>query len=262
MNKKDCGNIIYALSVLLICSIFTSCKSTQNLTYFSNLDSLKISQLTTAEFKEPIIQNDDILTITVQTMGKNAFASTGASSSGESGSAAEVTASSSGFLVSKSGTIEMPMLGVIKLAGYTTTQAIDVVRAAASKYYKEPTVQVRFSNFKITILGEVARPASYTVPYEKVTILDAISMAGDFTVYGKRNNVLLMRQNGDKKEIARLNLNSSDVISSPYFYLKQNDVLIVEATKAKSEANNAPRNTLIGLGISIITLLVTISSRL
>ncbi|MHA4894173.1 polysaccharide biosynthesis/export family protein [Pedobacter sp. PWIIR3] len=249
---------------LFTISIFTlsSCKTAQNATYFSNLDSIKVNQLLSAEFKEPTIQNDDILNISVQTMGQNAFASSGSSASGETGSATQVTTSPNGFLVGKSGTIEMPMLGVIRLAGLTTGQAIEAIRQVAAKYYKDPTVQVRFANFKVTVLGEVNKPSSYTVPYEKVTVLDAISLAGDLTIYGKRNNILLLRENGDKKDIVRLNLNSSTLLSSQYFYLKQNDVLYIEPTKAKVDANNAPRTQLITIGLAVATLLVTISSRL
>jgi polysaccharide export outer membrane protein len=121
---------------------------------------------------------------------------------------------------------------------------------------------VRFANYKITILGEVARPASYTMPNEKVTVFDAISLAGDLTIYGKRENVMLIRNaDGGKKDIVRLDLTSSDLISSPYFYLKQNDVLYVEPTKARVAVNNAPRNQMISIGISIVGVLLAIYSR-
>ncbi|MCD0486872.1 polysaccharide biosynthesis/export family protein [Pedobacter sp. MC2016-14] len=215
-----------------------------------------------SEFKEPVIQTDDILSINIQTID---FASSSAlnqapvfSGGGATGAG---TLPVSGFLVDKSGNVEMPMLGIIKLSGLTTTAAKELIRSKAAKYYKDPTVQVRFANYKITVLGEVVKPATYTVPNEKVTVLDAISMAGDLTIFGKRENVLLIRDNGNKKEMIRLDLTSSNLIGSPYFYLKQNDVLYVEPTKAKIAANNAPRNQMITIGISVVALLITIISR-
>jgi len=238
--------------------VFSSCGSTQNAVYFANVDTARFTQVIKADYKEPLIQTDDILTISVQSLGQDAFAAPGAVAAGAVASGGTAV---SGFLVNKAGNVELPMLGIVKLAGFTTSQAIEVIRTKATQFYKDPTVQVRFANYKITVLGEVIKPATYTVPSEKVTVLDAISMAGDLTVYGKRDNIMLMRDNGDKKDIVRLNLNSTNLISSPYFYLKQNDVLYVEPTKAKSAANNAPRTRLITIGIAAATLIVTILTK-
>jgi polysaccharide export outer membrane protein len=241
--------------------VFSSCGSTQNAVYFANVDTARFTQVMKADYKEPLIQTDDILTISVQSLGQDAFAAPGAVAAGAGGAVASGGTAVSGFLVNKAGNVELPMLGIVKLAGFTTSQAIEVIRTKATQFYKDPTVQVRFANYKITVLGEVIKPATYTVPSEKVTVLDAISMAGDLTVYGKRDNIMLMRDNGDKKDIVRLNLNSTNLISSPYFYLKQNDVLYVEPTKAKSAANNAPRTRLITIGIAAATLIVTILTK-
>ena len=259
-------NKMYKIKFLLgflICGAFamTSCSSTKDTVYFANIDSAKYNQIPKAEFKEPLIQTDDILTISVQSLGIDAFlappgtAATGTSAISNNGAV-------SGYLVNKSGNVEIPMLGVVKLAGLTTSEATEVIKGKANMFYKEPTVQVRFANYKITVLGEVARPATYTVPSEKVTVLDAISMAGDLTIYGRRNNIMLMRDNGDKKDVVRLDLNSSTLISSPYFYLKQNDILYIEPTKAKNAANNAPAKQLVTISIAVVTLIVTLITRL
>jgi len=251
--KKNALLFVVSSFVALLGS---SCGSTKQKIYFEDLDSSKVSQLNIPDFKEPLIQTDDILSISVQTIDVAASAALNQLPvlSGMQGGNGAV----GGFLVDKAGNVEMPILGILKLAGLTSSAAKEVVRARAAQFYKEPTVQVRFANFKITILGEVSKPSSYNLPNEKVTILDAISMAGDLTVYGKRENVLLMRQNGEKREIVRLNLASSEVLSSPYFYLKQNDVLIVEATPAKFAINNAPRNQLISLGLSLAAFGLTL----
>lgn len=245
--------------------LLSSCGATQNVTYFSDLDSTNLAEVQMAEFKEPLILPDDILQITIQTLdvnANNAMSQTSPSSTNATAGIPSAGTAVTGFLVDKDGNVEIPILGVMKLSGLTSTAAKELIRQRATLYYKDPTIQVRFANYKITVLGEVTKPSTYTVPNERVTILDAISMAGDLTIYGKRENVLLMRENGDKKEVVRLNLNSSKTISSPYYYLKQNDVVYVEPSKAKAAANNAPRIQLITILISITTLLVTIVSRL
>ena len=261
MNKIYSQNYFFFVSLIIGIGFLSSCRTPVNAVYFSDLDSTKVRQLSAAEFKEPLIQTDDILSVTVQTIDEVSTAALNQKQTAET-AAGVGTAPITGFLVDKGGNIEMPMLGVVKLSGLTTTQAKEVIRNKAAKFYKEPTVQVRFANYKITVLGEVTKPASYTVPNEKVTVLDAISMAGDLTIYGKRENVMLIRDNGSKKEVVRLNLNSSSLISSPYFYLKQNDVLYVEPTRAKIAANNAPRTQIITIAIAFGTLLVTLLTRL
>jgi polysaccharide export outer membrane protein len=122
-------------------------------------------------------------------------------------------------------------------------------------------VSVRFANFNITVLGEVARPATYVVPNEKVSILDAIGMAGDLTIYGKRENVLLIRDSLGIKKMMRFDLNSTSTLLSPYFYLRQGDVVYVEPAKSKIAASDAVKTrniTLLGAGLS---LLIVIFSR-
>ncbi|MCX2481161.1 polysaccharide biosynthesis/export family protein [Pedobacter sp. MC2016-15] len=269
LYKKTGWFYLFAFSFIIMIS---SCRTPQNVIYFSDLDSTKVNSVPLAKFKEPLIQTDDILSINIQTLdlestpGMGASATSGAASPGggatDNSSQGKEANATSGFLVDEDGNVEIPMIGSIKLAGLTTNQARELVRTKAAKYFKDPTVEVRFANYKITMLGEVNRPSTYTVPYKKVTVLDAISMAGDLTIYGKRENVLLMRENGDKKDVVRLNLNSSTLMASEYYYLKQNDIIYVQPSKAKSSANDADRVKLITILISVATLLTTILIRL
>lgn len=234
--------------------------------YFNDLsDSVNVSSLVPASFREPVIQPDDILSITIQTIDPattaavnqvSAMPAVGASSASPTGQQV-IT----GFLVDKDGNVAMPMLGNIKILGLTTYQARQVIQDIASKYFKEPTVQVRFANYKITVIGEVARPATYTVPNEKVTLLDAIGLAGDLTIYGKRENVLLIRDSGAQKEFVRFDLNSSETFKSPYFYLKQNDVIYVEPGKGKVAANNAARTQTLAIIGSLLSVIIVALSR-
>lgn len=234
--------------------------------YFNNLDADSLKAVSLPNYQEPTIQPDDILSINIQTIDPastavvnqvSAIPAVGASSATTMGNQV-IT----GFLVDKEGKISIPMLGSIEVAGLTTFQARQRIAERASKYFKDPTVQVRFANFKITVLGEVARPATYTVPNEKVTLLDAIGLAGDLTIYGKRDNVLLIRDHGGEKEFARFNLNSAEMITSPYFYLKQNDVIYVEPGKGKVAATNAARTQTISIIGSLLSVLIVAFTRL
>lgn len=254
---------IWVLALLLF---FASC-SVKKIVYFNDLpgDSVRIVK-EAARFNEPVIQSDDILSISVQTIDPItaavanqaiAIQAIGASSATNVG-----TQLITGFNVDKDGYIQMSLLGKVMVKDLTTYQARDRILQLAEKYYKDPNVQVRFANYKITVLGEVARPATYTVPNEKVTILDALGLAGDLTIYGKRENVLLVRDQNGHKELIRLNLNSSDLFQSPYYYLKQNDVVYVEPGRAKAAANNASRTQTLALVGSLLSVLIVALTRL
>jgi len=242
---------------------FCSCATGKKTAYFADVSKADVSHKASAEYYEPLIQTDDILSVNIQTIdprSTTALNQGGLPAAIPSGNGPD--AAMTGFLVDRDGFIEMPMLGMVKVAGLTTADAKEVIRKKATTYYKNPTIQVRFANFKITVLGEVAKPASYTIPNERITVLDAISLAGDLTIYGKRDDVMLIRNNGSYKEIARLNLNSSELMASPYFYLKQNDVLYVEPNKAKVATNNAPKFQYISIALGVATLIVTAIARL
>jgi len=161
-----------------------------------------------------------------------------------------------GFLVDKNGDIELSLVGKIKVAGLTTYEARELVREKVSAFYQKPNVQLRFANFKVSVLGEVSAPSTYTLPNEKVTIMDALSLAGDLTIYGKRDNILIVRDNNGKKEYARLNLNSSEIFNSPFYYLKQNDVVYVEPNKRKVSASNTAQIQTISVIASVLSVIV------
>jgi polysaccharide export outer membrane protein len=256
------------LNLLLFSILFLSaCETTKNVRYFQNvLDSGTTRLPITAVFHEPTIQPDDILSIslfTIDPASSMVVNQLGTQSVGGMVSVAGSTNPSvTGFLVDKNGAIQLSVIGKVMLLGLTTLQARDLIQEKASKIYNLPNVQVRYSNFKVTILGEVSRPATYTVPNEKVTILDALGLAGDLTIYGKRENVLLIRENNGEKEFARLNLNSNALFNSPYFYLKQNDVIYIEPNKGKAASLSTARTQTIALIGTALTVLITLISRI
>ena len=164
------------------------------------------------------------------------------------------------YLVNNQGEIDFPVLGKLKIGGMTKNEAEALIREGLKPYLKEtPIVTVRMANYKISVLGEVARPGTFTVSNEKVNVLEALAMAGDMTVYGVRDNVKLIREDAQgKREIVMLDLTKSDIVLSPYFYLQQNDILYVTPNKTKAKNSEIGNTTTIA--ISATSILVSIAS--
>lgn len=244
--------------------VFQSCVSTKNVTYFQNLSTQTEYVLdSTSKFIEPTIKADDILAISVITIDPQTSALINQSNSLQVvGAASNISRQDiDGFLVDSNGEIELAIIGKIKVGGLTTAQARELIRSKVMKDFKEPKVSVRFANFKISVLGEVNKPAAYSLPNEKVSILDVLSLAGDLTIYGKRENVLVIRDMDGRKEMGRLNLNSVEVFRSPFFYLRQNDVVYVEQSKARISTLNAPTRANIGIFLSAVSVLALAFTR-
>jgi polysaccharide export outer membrane protein len=243
----------------------SSCISSKNVAYFENLSTAKKSTLeSVATFTDPIIQTDDILAVSINTIDPQSAAVVN-----QAGTTLAIPSSTgagrdqvSGYLVDKNGEIELSLIGKVKVAGLTTYEAKELIKTRASRDLKDPNVTVRFANYKISVLGEVNRPTVYTVPNEKVTVLDVLSLAGDLTIFGRRDNVLIIRDVNGKKEFGRVNLNSSDIFTSPYYYLKQNDVVYIEPNKQKVIALNNGTRTTIALIVSALSTAALIYSRL
>ena len=164
------------------------------------------------------------------------------------------------YLVNNQGEIDFPVLGKIKIGGLTKNEAESMIREKLQPYLKEtPIVTVRMANYKISVLGEVKSPGTFTVSNEKVNVLEALAMAGDMTIYGVRDNVKLIREDAQgKREIIMLDLTKSDLVLSPYFYLQQNDILYV--TPNKTVAKNSSIGNATTIAISATSILVSIAS--
>lgn len=253
----------------VICMLLFACAAPKNITYFRDIpDTLKNKEIQQVPYQTPVIQVDDILQVSIQTLDPAATALlnqqnttswpvTGNSSSQVVSANSGVT----GYLVDKDGNIVLPLVGKIMVKGLTTSEVREVIRAKAAEFYKDPVVNVRYANFKITILGEVTKPSTYVMPNEKVTLLDALGVAGDLTIYGKRENILLVREKDGKKEFARFNLNDSNLFKSPYFFLQQGDVIYVEPNKSKISSTDMAQVRRISIMASVLSLLIVIGSR-
>ena len=265
----------FYLLVLIAGSIslyFSSCSTPKNITYFRDIpDSAKKTMVDQTTFYTPQIQPDDILQVTIQTLDPSSTALLNqegtatwsvANNTVSQGASTGSSSSVSGYLVDKDGYVVLPLIGKMLVKGKSTDVVRDEIRTKAAEYYKDPVVNVRFVNFKITVLGEVTRPAAYIMPNEKVSILDALGMAGDLTIYGKRENILLIRDSGQKKEFIRFNINDSRMFSSPYFYLRQGDVVYVEPNRAKVASTDVARTRNFTIAVSLLSLLVVLATRI
>lgn len=252
--------------------LFTSCKSAKEVTYLQNVD--EISEVILSQnsgIPDQTIMPGDLLDIIVLATDRTAVQPFNRRTIDFTrGGGGGYTQNSEGlyfYLVDNKGYIDMPVLGRIYAQGMTKTQLEDYIRDQIYPKYihEKPAVTVRFENFRISVLGDVKSPDSYTIPNERVNVLEAIALAGDLNITGRRDNVLLVRTNPDgSRTTARLNLNDKDLILSPYFYLQQNDVLYVEpnSSKAASSVVVPPTASLAisitGAAISAASLIMTI----
>lgn len=260
MNNFPSSAKYLLLSIFLI-SCLSSCLNTRKVAYFSDVQDSTL--IASKDGIEPIIQKKDILSVSVTSLSMEAtiiFNAPNIPLTPTSASTVNMP-QTYGYLVGQDGDIKFPVLGDIPAAGLTQKQLENNISKLLTdkKLLFDPIVTSRFLNFRVTVLGEVNRPGVVNVPSEQISILEAIGQAGDLTIYGLRNNVILIRQEGPDKLVKRLDLTSSRLLQSPYFFLKSNDVLYVEPGKAKVAISDRTQQLLpiILSGISVIVIILT-----
>jgi polysaccharide biosynthesis/export protein len=242
---------------------FSACVSTKDAVYFNNIGSTEIKGIN--QSLEPIIQPNDLLSITISSLNPAASEVFNVSSSAAMRGMANATAHSTvapviGYLVDQEGNVQLPLLGKTKAAGMTKKNFQDGIRnqLVQRKLLIEPVVDIRYLNYKISVLGEVARPSVLTIPNEKITLLEALGLAGDLTIYASRNNVLLIREEEGNKKLVRIDLTTNELFTSPYYYLKSNDIIYVEPNKTKIQGASNVRQWLpvvfSGLTVMVIAI--------
>ncbi len=239
---------------VLVLALLTmsSCGSTKKVIYFPEVKDGAIPA--TTPFPESLIQKNDILSITVSSLSADADAPFNSPNIAAAGGGV------AGYLVNSEGNIQFPILGNIKAEGLTKNQLKDKITKSLvdAKQLVDPIVTIRFSNFRVTVLGEVNHPTVVTVPNEKISLLEALGLAGDLTIYGKRQNVMIIREEKDQKIIKRVDLNSAEIFTSPYYYLQSNDIVYVEPNKTKiasvSRGNQLLPIILSGLSLAVIAV--------
>lgn len=242
-----------SLFVLAACIyLLSSCTPSKNIRYFSNLSDAPVVKLPDFNKPQAFIRPDDILEIKIAGANPETSAllnaySTGAQSNG------------SNYLVDNNGDIEFPLIGKMRAAGLTKEQFRDLLKERVLKYLKDPLINVRFVNFRFTVLGEVKVPGTFVVLNEKVTILEAMGLAGDLTSYAKRNNVRIIRDSLGKREIGMIDFNDKAIFTSPYYYLQRNDVIYIEPEKYKTKYEDFSRVTsIIATLASLVAIAITV----
>lgn len=247
---------VYCALVLIILS--ASCAPRRNLVYFSDMIEKNTDSQVIPANTEPKIQPNDLLSITINTLSteSNMMFSATSNNINKNGFFEK-----EGYRVDKEGIINFPVLGRVNLKGLTIEQAQKTLVSQLNKFVKDPIVNMQFMNFRITVIGEVNSPSTFNVPNEQINLLEALGMAGDLTPYGKRENILVIRETDGKRSIVRLNINNRAILNSPYFYLKQNDVIYVEPDKSKS-LEYSPNNRLMPLVVATISAVAVLSTAL
>ena len=236
---------IYYLVIACIWLV-SSCATPQQTIYFSE-NSPNSSAVYTQHVdrtKELTVQPDDILAIHVTTISSIAE-KTPVNIFNDGGTAYNVAETNSGagmqtngYLVDPNGTIDFPVIGKVSVAGKTIRQVKDQLATKLRDYVKDPVVEARIINYRVTVVGEVGRPGTVTAPNHRINVIEALAAAGDVLISGRKDNVLIVRETDGVREFARLNLNSTNIFSSPYYYLKQNDIVYVEPARIRRQQNS------------------------
>ena len=257
---------IARMAILAAIIVFGSCSGTKHIAYFQNSESVNLgpSQM----LYDARIMPKDVLTITVNTTDGEAAAPFNMTVPTVLSTQARMSVTSQevlqSYLVDNEGYIDFPRVGRLQVGGLTKSEAERLILSKIKPFMSKgetPIVNVRMSNYKISVLGEVTRPGMYTVGNEKISVLEALAQAGDLTIYGVRTNVKLIREDASgKKSIHVLDLTDANLINSPYYYLQQNDIVYVEPNKVK--AQNSSVGNMTTLWFSATSILISLTSLL
>lgn len=245
--------------------LFTSCVPRKKLVYYQNLPSFEDAQ----QNFETRIKADDLLMIVVSAPGDAAkdfnLPITGVTGTTTFSGSIDLASSQQrvqAYTVNKNGEVQLPVLGAVKMSGLTKEEALEVLNKKLSAYLKEFTVNLRIVNFKVTVAGEVSRPGLVSVQTERLTLPEAIAAVGDMTIYGKRDNVLVIREIDGVKTYNYIDMTKADFINSPFYYLSQNDYVYVEPNKTRINSSGVgPNVSVLISATSILISLIAILTR-
>lgn len=250
------------IGAIALVGILVSCASREKLQYYQDI-STAVQQDTVTY--NPILKQDDLLLIIVSSTNPEAvkdfnLASYGVIGDGSNSFGRPDLAGTQlryqSYLIDNQGNIEFPILGQIKLGGLERDEALTLIKNKLKPYVNNPIVNLRILNYKVTVQGEVIRPGVYSTNTERITLPEALGMAGDLTIYGMRENILVIREIDGKKSYNYVDITKADFINSPYYYLSQNDVVYVEPNKTKMNSSIVGSN--ISVILTSVSLLITI----
>jgi len=242
------------ISCIVSLMMLSGCAARRDLVYFSNM--AETATVNKSQDQQVLIKRGDVVNVTVNSLSpesNNLFY-------GNKNMGTNPRPGSEGYKVDKNGNIQLPLIGEIKIEGLSVEGAQTAIASELIKHVKSPVVDLRLSNFKITVIGEVNKPATFIINDEQVNVLEALGLAGDMTVYGRRENVLIIRNEDGNKTMTRLNLNKLESMKSPYFTLKQNDIVYIEPDRSKAVeySQNTRMMPLVIASISAIAVLAAV----
>jgi len=241
----------FLLFSIFVVIIFSSCRSQKPLGYVEDFTDTSVK--VHVKYSEPVIQKGDQLSIVVYSDAIDGGITDAMYNLANKGTE---NASTQGFLVDMEGNIQYPRIGKIKADGLTKAQLSEEIRKKLTGPLQNPSVLVHLLNFKITMLGQVSKPGPITIPTEKITILEAIGLAGDINDYGKKEEVVILRPTDSTIEHGTIDLSSKDLFGSPYYFLRQNDVVLVNPNKYGARIGEQVFNQRLGLAFSVINMLI------
>ena len=228
--------------------------------YFNSEEIIKNSEVNKSYI--PVFHTDDLLGINVSGIDQETVKPFNlpviAGGSGNSSGYVTGTPSLLGYLIDADGNIDFPVVGKIKLLGLSRMEATELIKDKLKAYLNNPIVNIRILNYKITVLGDVRNPGTFNIPNERITLPEALGIAGDLNITGKRKNILVIRDVDGKKTETRVDLTSNELFSSPVFYLTQNDIVYIEPNRAKLNSSVVNASN-VGIVISVISLITTIA---
>lgn len=230
----------YIVSIISLLTIF-SCSTTRNITYFNNAE-IGVERFISQDYNHKI-HKDDLLKISISSQSPDLIIPFTQTQQSVSSTTSNETDNSQKcvYLVNTSGNIIFPILGAIYAEGLTHEQLADVIetKLKEGEYILDPTVSVELKNFKITVLGEVKSPGVKEIATNRVTIFDALSLAGDMTIYGVRDSIAIIRENDGKRVVSKVDVHNKEILDSPYYYLQPNDIVYVEPNKKQQKQSDS-----------------------
>ena len=248
---------------LCLIAFLASCSAPKEVLYLQDIASIKEENID--KNYEVIIHKDDLLAILVNSKDPElALPFNMPVVTYQIGAQTTAQQRLLGYLVDQNGDIDFPILGKIHVEGLTRMQVTELIKQKlmSEDLIKDPIVTVQFLNFKVSVMGEVTRPGTFDISGDRITLLEALSMAGDLTIYGRRDRVAVIREKDGKRRILYHDLRSSDIFQSPCYYLQQNDIVYVEPNKAKTGQSRINSNNSVGVWLSAVSVLASINSLL
>jgi polysaccharide export outer membrane protein len=242
---------------IILIIFLSSCGSYKNIPYFQDLNHTTPTKEQVENYSPLTLQPADILSINVSSRNPESsaiFSSVNGNNLNNSPDNPAV-----GYLVDQKGEIHLPLIGNLKAAGLTTNELREKLNQMLLTYYKDPVVNIRLLNLKVSVFGDVLRPNIYTLPNERTTLTQALSLAGDLNITAMRNNVILIREENGKRNYIPLDLTSKKLFESPYYYIKNNDEIYVQPDRTKYATVDRGNRTasLVLSAISVIAILLT-----